>query len=442
MSTAETNFSRPIHSSSSKRTGTESSSTKRTGTDSSSSKRTRRSAVGSGTGSQEVLLSKRERAKRRRMKLSRITGPSKDILMMYVRALRIDNISDDEKDTMLTSSAWNIVIVDVGEAAGRGSTTTKSIRIEGKQPVENSSEVKKTVVEVPMAQLLLICERYPTLLQVLKRIRPRDPKGNRLYKQLQGLARGGKPLTEVFSKTILKHISVVKGSFMVYREPHMAPRVYKHRAAVQEAIRQRKILEKEASTVMQSVWRMYIRRSRFLRNKAAATVIANYRRCVNARRETQRRRVAARKLLEYNSATLIQAIRRGAVARWNYKLYKAAQRIQAEYRFHSQFVRYKRYKAAEKIQACYRGHAQYVWYKRYKAAEKIQACYRGHVQYVWYKRYKSARRIQALYRGFRTQKDFARTKQNIIKIQTRVRMMIAKAELHRRKFVRMCARVL
>ena len=321
--------------------------------------------------------------------------------MMYVRNTRIDNISDDEKDTMLTSSMWNIVIIDVGEAAGRGSTTTKSIRIEGKQPKKNSGELRKTVVEIPMAQLRQICLQYPTMLHVLKRIRPRDPKGNRLYKQLQGLARGGKPLTEVFSKTILTHISVVKGSFMVYREPHMAPRVYKHRAEVQERIRQRKILEKEASTVIESVWRMYAARSLLVKQKAAATLIENFRRCVNARRETQRRRVAARKLLEYNSATLIQATRRGAAARWNYKQYKAARRFQALYRGHAQYEWYKRYTAARLIQAHYRGHSQYMWYKRYKAAEMIQACYRGHVEFQKYKRYKAARTIQAHSTGSR-----------------------------------------
>merc|ERR1719460_73707 len=154
-------------------------------------------------GSTTLLLSKRERAKRRRLKLNRIVGPSKDILMMYVKSIRIDNISDDKNDTMLTSSGWNIIIIDVGVAAGRGSTTTKSIRIEGKQPVENSSETRKTMVEIPMKLLKQMCEPYPTLLGALERIRPRDPKGNRLYKQLQGLARRGVTLTEVFSKTIL-----------------------------------------------------------------------------------------------------------------------------------------------------------------------------------------------------------------------------------------------
>ena len=68
----------------------------------------------------------------------------------------------------------------------------------------------------------------------------------------------------------------------------------------------------------------------------------------------------------------------------------------------------------------------------------IQACYRRYVQYQWYKRYKSAQTIQALYRGYRTKQDFANTKEKIILIQARVRIMNAKAELYRRKYVRTC----
>lgn len=283
-----------------------------------------------------------------------------------------------------------------------------------------------------MAQLRQICLQYPTMLHVLKRIRPRDPKGNRLYKQLQGLARGGKPLAEVFSKTILTHISVVKGSFMVYREPHMAPRVYKHRAEAQERIRQRKILEKEASTVIESVWRMYAARSLLVKQKAAATLIENFRRCVNARRETQRRRVAARKLLEYNSATLIQATRRGAAGAvelqavqgcaafpgavpWSRPV-RVVQTLHRRTPHTGSLPRTQRIHVVQTVQGCRDDPGLLPGPRGVPEVQAIQSgkdntstLYRGHVQFQWYKRYQAAQTTQARFRGVQNQETLCAT---------------------------------
>ncbi|XP_070581728.1 abnormal spindle-like microcephaly-associated protein homolog [Ptychodera flava] len=208
----------------------------------------------------------------------------------------------------------------------------------------------------------------------------------------------------------------------------------KHRAArlIQSTYRmyiaRMKYLEMKNATIkIQAAVRCHQARTQYLKMKAAAvTIQARYRAtvlCKNQRREYQKLK---------GTVILAQTLYRGRLARKSVEKIRAAIKIQSAFRRHRQRKDYLRTKgAAVKIQTVFRKYRAVESYRSMKkSARIIQTYFKAHLlqkqlQTEYQTMKMASTKIQALYRGHRARVTYLATRKAIIQVQALIRGQIA-----------------